>query len=68
MHPPVEKHRIHLPLRAHFLELVNQRGFSDEIAPALPKSILNLYLTTFERLPTNIHDTTYMKVGSRKEG
>ena len=39
MHPPVEKHRIHLPLRAHFLKLVSQRGFSDEIAPSLPKSI-----------------------------
>ena len=51
MHPPVEKHRIHLSLRAHFLELVNQRCLSDEIAPVLPKSILNFYLATFERLP-----------------
>jgi hypothetical protein len=67
MHPPVEKHRIHLPLRAHFLKLVNQRGFSDEIAPALPTSLVNFYLTTREGLPTNIHDTPYTKVRTKKE-
>ncbi len=68
MHPLVEKHRIHLPFRAHFLKLVNQRGFSDEIAPALPEAILNCYLTTRERLPADVHDTPYMKVGTKKEG
>ena len=51
MHPPVEKHRIHLSLRAHFLELVNQRGLSDEIAPALPETIVDCYLTAGEGLP-----------------
>jgi hypothetical protein len=44
-----------VPVGAHFLELVSERGFSNEATPTLPKSVLNCYLTASERLPASIH-------------
>ncbi len=51
MHPPVEKHRIHLSLRPHFLELMSKRGLPDEITPGFPETIVDCYLTAGEGLP-----------------
>jgi len=42
-------------VRAHFLELVNQRAFSDEVTPMPPESVLNGDLTASQRLPASVH-------------
>ena len=59
MHSAIQKHRIHVPVGTHFLELVGQGSFSDEITPSLPKAIRDLYLVAGEGSPANIHAQLY---------
>jgi hypothetical protein len=55
VHLPIKKHCVHVSGRVHFLELVSQRCFPDEVAQVLPEAILNSYLTAGEGLPNNFH-------------
>ena len=63
----VQAHRVQVPISVHFVILVSQCGFSDEIAPAPPKPIVNCYLTAGEGLPTNVHAPPYTEVRRKKE-
>ena len=67
MHLAIQKHRLHVPVGAHFLELVSQGSFSDEIAPSLPKPVGNLNLIAGEGLPANFHAQLYERKNGRKE-
>ena len=53
MHSAIQKHRIHVPVGTHVLELVSQGSFADEIAPSLPKPVGNLDLVAGEGSPAN---------------
>jgi hypothetical protein len=67
MHPPIKKHRVHVPLRPHLLKLVRKGLLADEIAPVFPESAEDGNVSAGKWLPASIHAFDISREGGEKE-